>query len=186
MEGIIIPMKGTKVNRLNHDGIYLFFIFWPFGTLLYAIKNYREVWARNIAWLYTAYFGFTFVIPSSGADASRYAGALRMMSGSSFGLKDLFSSYMSEDSGVLDIAQRLVTFIVAKFTVDYRFLFAVFGVFMGYFLSRIIWYLTDRAPGKLDLFLYFDYCKLLFSYWDLGYRGYTMEHSSCNFCIWGV
>lgn len=160
----------TKQGSFNHYGIYLLFIFWPFGILLYAIKNYRTVWARNIAWLYTIYFGFTFVIPGSGADAYRYAGRLEMMAESSYSLKDLFSSYLNPDSGVLDIAERFVTFIVARFTTDYRFLFAVFGIFMGYFLSRIIWYLTDKTTGKLNLFstLVILSYSLVIGIWDIG------------------
>jgi hypothetical protein len=160
----------TERKVFGSWGIYIFFILWPFGVLLYAIKNYRAPWAKNIVWLYTIYFGFTFVIPDDGVDASRYADALTMMASSDFSIQTLFSLYTSQESGVLDIAQRLLTFFVSRFTDDYRFLFAAFGFFMGYFLSRIIWYLVDKTVGHFNLFttLVLISFSLVIGIWDMG------------------
>ncbi len=153
-----------------NGGIYLFFILWPFGVLLYALKNYRSVWAKNIVWLYTIFFGFTYVIPDVVADAYYYAESLKTMAQPGFGMRSLFGVYLDQDSGVLDIAQRLVTFLVSRFTTDYRFLFAVFGIFMGYFISRNIWSLVDRTVGKLDFYsiLVLISFSLVIGIWDIG------------------
>ncbi len=160
-----------KNNRyFPYGGIYLYFVIWPFGMLIYALTQYRSEWSKNIVWLYTIFFGFTFVIPTVEADASVYALALETMAQPDYRIGDLFSSYFSSGSGVLDIAQRLITFLVSRFTTDYRFLFAVFGIFMGYFLSRIVWFLIDRTSGKLNFFsiLILFAFSMVIGIWDIG------------------
>lgn len=158
-------------NRVfPNGGVYLFFLLWPFGTLLYSMMHYRCEWTKNIFWLYAIFFGFSFVIPTVEADAYVYAYSLETMAKPGYSLNDLFASYFRPDSGVLDIAQRLITFLVSRFTTDYRFLFAVFGIFMGYFLSRIVWFLIDRTSGKLDLFsiLILFAFSMVIGIWDIG------------------
>jgi hypothetical protein len=160
----------TERKAYGSWGIYIFFILWPFGVLLYAIKNYRAPWAKNIAWLYTIFFGFTFVIPNAGVDASRYADELIFMAQSDFSLENIFSSYLNKQSGMLDIAQKILTFIVSRFTDDYRFLFAAFGMFMGYFLSRIVWFLAEKTVGRLKYLevMVIIAFALVIGIWDIG------------------
>jgi len=146
------------------------FIISPFAALCYAIKNYRTSWSKNVIWFYTVFFGYTFTIFSAEVDATRYKDTLIIMSNPAFTIKTIFSNYWSDDSGMLDIAQRLITFLVAQFTQDYRVLFAVFGLFLGYFLSRIMWFLIEKSLGKLNLvssLLLVSY-SLVVGIWDIG------------------
>ena len=166
-----LTIPGVRLSNkvLNNWGVYILFIIWPFAILIYAIINYRKHWARNIFWLYTIYFGFTFVISSPDIDASDYADDLKIMAGVRVGTDYLIESYLAPDSGILDIAQKLITFLVSRFTDDYRFLFAAFGLFMGYFLSRIIWYLIDRNNDKIDIYtgLLLICYSLIVGIWDI-------------------
>jgi hypothetical protein len=160
-----------KNNKfIPNGGIFIFFLLWPFGTLLYSLYNYRSEWSKNIIWLYTIFFGFTFVIPTVETDAYVYARSLELMAQPGYSIRDLFSAYFSTGSGVLDIAQRLITFLVSRFTTDYRFLFAVFGIFMGYFISRVIWFLIDSRSNKIDFFsiLILFAFSMVIGIWDIG------------------
>ncbi|MHC1775905.1 MAG: EpsG family protein [Lentimicrobium sp.] len=158
-----------SINRGNFSQYLLFFI-WPFAMLLYAIKNFRYYWASNIFWLFTIFFGFTYVIIGNESDASRYKDQLVTMSNSNFNIQQLFLHYMEEGGSELDIAQRLLTFIISKFTEDFRILFAFFGFFMGYFISRYIWLIINKFDRKLDFFtglLLISY-SLVIGIWDMG------------------
>jgi hypothetical protein len=41
--------------------------------------------------------------------------------------------------------------IVSRFTDNYRFLFAIFGVTIGFFYSRTLWFFIDRFPGNVKV-----------------------------------
>jgi hypothetical protein len=167
MENIFINSNSFKRRLTSIIGL---FVISPFATLCFAIKNYRASWSKNVVWFYTAFFGYTFTINSTEVDASRYKDTLLLMSNPDFSIKTIFSNYWSDDSGTLDIAQRIITFVVAQFTQDYRMLFAVFGLFLGYFLSRIIWFLIKQSSGKLNVLstlLLVSY-SLVVGIWDIG------------------
>jgi len=168
--GNSIQSKAAPRTKEFRTDISLLFIFWPLAALVFALKHFRSNWSKNVVWLFTIFFGYTFVIISSDYDASRYKDALIFMANSPFSFSTIFTDYLSEDSGVLDIAQRLVTFIVSRFTDDYRVLFAVFGFFMGYFLSRIIWFVIERTTGKISLFsgVFLVSFSLVVGIWDMG------------------
>jgi hypothetical protein len=92
------------------------------------------------------------------------------MSGKDFTITSIFTDYLSDDGGVLDFAQRVVTFLVAQITQDYRMLFAVFTFFLGYFLSRIIWFLIERSTKRFDVLtaLIVICYSLVVGIWDIG------------------
>lgn len=157
-------------KRRNLIAIIVLSVVSPFVALIFAIKNFRASWSKNVIWFYTTYFGYTFTIFSAEADASRYAQQLLLMSGKDFTITSIFTDYLSDDGGVLDFAQRVVTFLVAQITQDYRMLFAVFAFFLGYFLSRIIWFLIERSTKRFDVLtalIVISY-SLVVGIWDIG------------------
>lgn len=162
--------KNKVIKRKFYLHKYIIFFLWPFLTLLIAIRKFRTQWAMNIFWLYSIFFGFTFVIVGTEVDAFRYADQLVYYANhSEYNFSLLFSSYLSE-GGNLDIAQILLTYIVSFFTNDYRYLFAIFGFFMGYFISRYIWLLVKKINIKLSYFtgLLFISYALVIGIWDIG------------------
>lgn len=185
MEFEITRRIRSRLGSVSELDYYFLFFIWPFLGLLIAFQYFRCKWAKNLIWLYTIYFGFTFVIPNNEVDASRYRDALIMMRDTNFSLEILFSSYFSADSGMLDIAQRLLTFIISRFTDDYRFLFAAFGLFLGYFLSRMIWLLIEKTSDKLDLLdsLILISFSLVVGIWDIG--GFRFSVATLVF-VYGV
>ncbi len=165
----IALQRSRIIKRKTDPGQYYLFLVWPFLTILLAIRNFRTHWAMNVFWLYSIYFGFTFVIISAEVDASDYAAQLVSFAHSDISLSKLFSGYLSED-GNLDIVQALLTYIVSFFTDDYRYLFAIFGLFMGYFISRYVWMIIKKINIRMDFFaglLLISYA-LVIGIWDIG------------------
>lgn len=144
-----LPLLKEKNDTSRYA--YVLYALSPLLSLFFAFKNIRCTWSKNLIWLFTIFYGFTFYIASdSGSDAVRYKDTLLEMSRSDLTLESLLGLFYSGDSQYIDIAQPLVTFIVARFTDNYQILFAVFGFFYGYLYSRNIWFLIDRANVKIN------------------------------------
>ena len=128
-------------NTSSHNilGWLIIYLIWPFGTLLKSFSWLRTKEARNLFWLFCVYFGFTFVIKEgSFVDSGRIALHFQEMSRSGMSLNELLDTFYTTGSKTIDIVESLITFIVSRFTADYRFLYAVFGLVFGYFYSRNI------------------------------------------------
>ncbi|MBK8502220.1 MAG: hypothetical protein IPL46_08435 [Saprospiraceae bacterium] len=70
----------SHVQLLNNRwSAYLLFLIWPFFSVIYAVVNYRSPWAKNIIWLFSGFFGFTFVISNEGMDANSYRSYLEYL-----------------------------------------------------------------------------------------------------------
>jgi hypothetical protein len=140
---------GTLKSRAAGTNLGIIFFLWPAATLFASIRYYRETWAKNALWLFIIFFGFTF-IPREGNDSTRYIlwlQDLHRLSGDYSSFSDML---YDQGSGMVDILQPLVTFIVALFTDDHRILFAVYGTIFGYFYSRNIWFLLEKTKGSLN------------------------------------
>jgi hypothetical protein len=137
----------------KESALALFFI-WPLATLYLSFRNYKQVWSKNILWLFCIFFGYTFIIAGEGgADSDRYASLFIQYAQSEFSLKELWQSFYTESSNVIDIASPLITFLVSRFTNNSVILFAIFGFIFGYFYSRNIWYILDRINASLSGFV---------------------------------
>ena len=124
----------------------LYYLLWPFGVLFQAIKNFRKPWAKNLLWLLCLFFGLTFVVGEDekrSNDALRYAEMLSYFHAKSLSFQDFFSSIYNPQEGFVDVFQPVVTWIVAIFTDNPKWLFAFFAFVFGYFYSRNIWILLQ-------------------------------------------
>ena len=154
---------------------YLLFILWPLLSFFIAFYEYRSTWAKNIVWLFVAFFGYTMVISHEGMDANRYRDQFieaAQSNTSTVVTPDLYA----EDNEYLDILAPFLNIIISKFTENYKFLFLVYGLIFGYFFSRNLWLLLDRIRYRLTiissliLFLFF----LVNPIWNInGFRFWT-------------
>uniref|UniRef100_A0A832DHH5 EpsG family protein n=1 Tax=Ignavibacterium album TaxID=591197 RepID=A0A832DHH5_9BACT len=169
-------MQRTRENITGH---WIIFFIWPFGALLRAVKNIKTRWAKNLIWAFCAYFGFTMVTASEGADYTRYVQWLKIMNQQSFDFKVLGNMMFAETNAFVDLLQPLVTFIVAQFTDDGRILYAMFGLVFGYFYSGNIFYLSRhinfrRTNWSLFLLIIFS---IIVPFWEInGFRFWTAAH----------
>jgi len=119
---------------------------------LKSIRWFRTKDAMNLFWLFCIYFGFTFTIrESTTADSARIIMHFKEMSISGTSLSEILGSFYSSGSNNIDIVQSLISFIVSRFTSDFRILYAVFGLVFGYFYSRNIWLLVNKTNSRILL-----------------------------------
>lgn len=147
----MLDRQGINMDKSEGKYIYVLYLLYPVLSLWMVFKNYRASWAKNVVWLFTIFYGFTFYISSdSAADAVRYKDMLVEMGRSNLDFQSFFNLLFSESSSYIDIAQPLLTFLVSRFTLDHRFLFAAFGFFYGYLYSRNIWFLIEQGKTEVQ------------------------------------
>lgn len=172
----------TKTNPERKYSLILFLI-WPFFSIIYAIRNYRAIWAKDLVWFFVIFFGFTLTIiladSDEQSDGSRYRDKFVAMAGQQVSFDNISVLFYDVDSQVLDVLETIVIYTVSRFTDNYHVLFAVFGLIFGYFYSRNIWYLIDRA-GKgfatenIPIILTFAF---VVGFWEInGFRFWTATH----------
>ena len=169
-------MKELKGNANLSVG--LLYLIWPFLVLVESIRNYRESWAKNGIWLFVIFFAFTFV-PRSGNDSMGMAERLTEFHNADLSLSQVLGMVYTHGSRYLDVIQLLITFLVSKFSNDYRILFGIFGVLFGFFYSRNIWSLITATEGKLgtvEIILLLLFSLLIPMWYINGVRFWTAAH----------
>ncbi len=120
---------------------YIGFFIWPFVSLVMAFREYKNTsLLKNIIILFSAFIGLTFVISSDTIDANSYRDAFLAYGKTDFSnLTHRFLDYVSfADKNIPDFLLDIVFFIVSRFTDDFRYLFAAFGLIFGFFYASII------------------------------------------------
>lgn len=154
-------------KQIGPKGIWVLFLLWPFAAFVYALRKFRSPWASKIFMLFAAFLGFTFVMMG---DAYRVAALLQTTQLSS--LRDIFASYFTVGTGKLDIVYSVITYVVAIFTRDYRFLFSILTFLFAFFIAKSVWFLIQHAGdriGKFDALMLIAFA-LTVQIWYIGGR----------------
>lgn len=128
----------------SYRNYFLLFVIWPFMAFITALSNYRHKEAKRIVYLFLIYYGLTFVIAQTGMDSYQYV--RRFEYNATLPFSDFFkivSGLYSSDTTV-DILEPFISFIVSRFTDDYRFLFAAYAALFGFFYLKSINLLYSR------------------------------------------
>lgn len=147
---------------------FLIFLLSPFISLYIALKNYRANYAKNIIWLFTAFFGYTFIIDvNSDFDILRYKQDFEnyyVFGGSYY---NFFAEIFSGDTANADILVPFIGFTVFNITENYTIYLIVISLIYGYLYSRNIWYIIDRVNGDLmtNTIIYIVVFAFLFPIW---------------------
>lgn len=179
----ILPAKPSQGSFL--DAVVLTLI-WPAFSVIRAFRRYREPWAKNILWLFTCFFGYTFII-SGQMDSVRYTERLVQLSHLQFATTwEFIAMIYGPDSGYPDVIEPLITFTLSRFTSDGHILMAVFGLVFGFFYSRNLWYLFERIDKeglRRHALPYLFIAALLVTIWAInGFRFWT----ACHVFIYGL
>jgi len=158
---------------------WILFLIHPLTAVVTAFANYRSSFAKNIVWLFVAFYGFTMVISDEGMDANRYRDDFLTLTKTEITAKSFVGMLYQEDSQYVDVAQPLISLLVSRLTNDPRILFAVFGLIFGYFYSRNIWFLLDRSGKgvKGSSLIYLLTFAIVIGFWSIsGFRMWTAAH----------
>ena len=177
---MIKMMKPHSLIKKN-DNIYWFLLFLisPIISLILAFKKRNVKISKSIFILFCLFYGFTFIFSTDleqGSDSSRYAAWLIEMHNKEISWPNFINTLYNSNDGKLDILQPLLTYIVAIFTDDPRFLFAVFALVFGFFYAQNIWILFEKVKIKPNILhlLFIIIFILLIPLWSInGFRFWT-------------
>jgi hypothetical protein len=168
---VIYHNKGKIENSSKEVLYYLSFFIWPLGTLLASFKHWDKTWTKNIFWFFCVFFGLTFIIgKDDGPDSYYYATLFTQYSQSDLSILGILKSFLSENSGSVDIAATIIIFLASRISHNPQSLFIIFGLIFGYFYSRNIWYVLGHIKSKIDVsILLFIITLALFNpIWNIG------------------
>lgn len=175
--------RSEIVNTWNvRPGIFLFWLFWPFGALVHALSHFKSTTTKMIVWLFCVYFGAAFVIPEDkpgAADSARYSRNLIIMHETPITLSELGESIYDPKTNVVDIYQPLITWIVAMFTDNPKWLFIIFSAVFGFFYVNNLWLVFEqikRKPSWLSIVFLVAIALTIPIWYVNGVRMYTAAH----------
>lgn len=143
----LFPTQSNDLALTEARNYLFLFLLWPFIAFISAVLNYESKTSRRIVYLYLIYYGLTYVmgdLGDVGPDAERYA--LGLKANALLPLSDIFKvvAGLYETDTSIDILEPIISFIVSRFTDNFRILFAVFAAIFGFFYLKSINLLFDR------------------------------------------
>lgn len=176
-----MPLTKVKEHKIY---AYLAAFVWPFFGLFFAMFNFKASYAKNLLWIFCAFFGYTFIIASEGIDANRYRTYLeRMYDRNNEPYLDLLvEPYLTANrkNTSVDVFSHTITTSVSRFTNDFRIFYGIVGFIFGYFYSRILFFVVKHLKyGKLIALagFFLVVIALINPFWNInGYRFYTASH----------
>lgn len=170
--------RALTFPNITNSQFFLWLI-WPFASLVYAIRNFRDPRSKTLFWLFCIYFGFVFIyaepFEKGTADSSRIAGKLIELHEKPISFESLYKSFYNDENFV-DIYQPLTLWIVSRFTNDPKWLFTIFSLIFGFFYASNIWILLRFAWNRINwaIFLYILFFALINPIWNInGVRMWT-------------
>lgn len=163
---------------------FLVALVWPMAGLIESMVNYGKPYAKNLFWLFCAFYGLVHIyypigtVMGSGADSVRYAMTLEQIHDTGMNLSEFFSNLYSGGQSV-DPYILIITYFVSIFTGNPHFLFFAFAIIFGFFLSRNIWYVVDNIGERLNftLAIFVVSFALITPIWAInGVRMWTAMH----------
>lgn len=171
-----------KKSLANNNHWYLFMLF-PFVAGIFAMKNYKASWAKNIIWAFVVFFGLSFGFAkeifqgTETSDVFRYTDQVKELYKRDLNFSDIVKLY--EENQDIDILRITIAIIVSRFTNNEHILLAVFGFIFGYFFTRNIWFVLDRIIGKIKpmTFILLAAYFLVNPFWNINtFRFCTATH----------
>ncbi len=178
--GLVHSAGGSQENirkkQMTVVSEWVLFLIHPLTSVVTAFSNYKSSNAKNIFWLFIAFYGFTMVISDEEMDANRYREQFIELTKTEVTTSNFVSMLYQEESNYVDVAQPLLGFIVSRFTNDPRILFAAFGLVFGFFYSRNIWFLLERSGKRIkgSSIIYLLVFSVVIGFWSInGFRMWT-------------
>lgn len=148
----VITSQVFPSSVLNSKRYLLLFLLWPFLAFITALANYSQREARKVVYFFLIYYGCSYVINATGYYVDAVGYVLELKANAQLPFSDFFKIvgglYSVDDS--TDIYEPLVSFVVSRFTDNYRVLFAVFSAIFGFFYLKsinILFNLYRQNPG---------------------------------------
>lgn len=185
MESKYNKLKIFSFSNPDFQKRFFAFLVWPFAAFTYSALNFRRPESKVIVWWFMFFFGAVFIYDdpyaSVGTDSARYAARFIEMHNHRFSFSNLVSAFYDPVSGFTDVFQPLLSWFIAGFTDNPRWLFAFSAAAFGFFYVQNLWMVFGRIGNKVkvdfSVFLFITAFALLNPIWNInGVRWYIAAH----------
>lgn len=180
-EDLFVRESAGTTQAENKTGFYaaLLFLVWPLLAVVSAFRNYNKSWAKNILWIFVAFYGFAFAIgaESQNSDIVRYVAEIEYLHGQEMSMSDILRYY--QNSGEIDILRTFLAITVSRITDSQAILTLIYGIIFGFFFSRNVWFVLDRLEGRIQpvTLLLLTCFLLVIPFWYINtFRMWTAAH----------
>ncbi|MEG1555005.1 MAG: EpsG family protein [Rikenellaceae bacterium] len=108
-------------------------------------------------WIACIFMGLIFIyrpLGDTSMDASVYVERIEAgYANTDNSLSDVIESAYSTGSTTPDIYERILVYLVSRFTGNGHIFFAIGAMIFGFFYSRNLWYIFDRLPAKVGFYI---------------------------------
>jgi hypothetical protein len=166
--------NNSLISFTNRSYILFVFLFSPIIALIVAAKQYRESWAKNIVWMFSAFYGYSFVIGNAGSDINRYKVKFLAHYDLQMSVGEYIALLFKE--GMYDFIQPTLSFVTSIFTSDFRMYLLLIGSIFGFFLSRNIWSVLSFSKQKPKWYgiLFVLVFSFIYAVWDINVMRFTI------------
>ena len=117
---------------------YLLLAINPFLGFLTSLFRFDRSSTRNVLWIFTAIYGYTFVISNDTMDANRREGWYELITGQNLGWFETLKYFYIDNENATDFIEPLIYSISAQFFPTFNGLMLVLGAIFGYFYGSNI------------------------------------------------
>jgi len=161
-------------KRVNLYFTIFVFLFSPILSVIFSVGRWREVWAKNIVWLFCSFYAYKFIIGNEGSDINRYKARFETNTFSKLELFEFLKIKIS--SGAVDFFEPLFSFIVASFTDNFNYYLLIIGSIFGFFYSRNIWSILKNCKNNFSFLSWLSLLvfSLIYSIWDINVLRFSL------------
>jgi len=142
-------------STFDKSSYFLFWLINPFLSTWIFLRNSGNAKSLAPLLLFSFFFGISFVnAPGSSSDSHRYALELENLHTNHVPFSEYMVILYSEEGSKIDVYQPVLTWLLAYFTGNYKWLFGVFALVFGFFWFKSITIVRDKLPEKLGSFLF--------------------------------
>ncbi len=139
---------------------YLFFIVWPFGSVIKSLRLLNPRFVKISLWMFTVFLGATIIVISPKMDLFRYMNEFALIAKQNLSFTQIFSS-VYDDGNSLDAYKPFMIYLCSRFTTNPQIFISIVALVYGYFYARNFQYILLNLEQKLSLFQrLFLYCFL--------------------------
>lgn len=164
-------------KRFEQKYFLALWLFNPFLSCLYLFNRFR-ITQNILPFLLVSFFiGSSFIIQlESNNDSVRYVKEFERYFDEQESLSIVLSRAYNIGGKTLDLYQPLVTWIVSRFTDNYKILYGIFGLVFGYFWFSTLKLVSEFMPPKKTrlIIVLFVFLALINPIWNInGVRMWT-------------
>lgn len=142
-----------KKNSIS--SLLLFGIIYPFGGLIYSIRNFRLSASKYLFIVFCAFFGSVLIFQRGGADSNLDAGHYAYLfesanSWNNIGPVEFYDKLSSHDR--LDFFNPFVTYVFSRFSGNPHFYFAIIGLIFGFFYANNVWDVIKYSKRNFNVY----------------------------------